>query len=57
MFFPGEFHGQRNLVSDSPWGHEELDMIAQLTHTHIIYVLIKPKHNQKPFPSPQKTQG
>ena len=25
VFLPGEFHGQRNLVSHSPWGHEELD--------------------------------
>ena len=23
---PGEFHGQRSLVSCSPWGHKELDM-------------------------------
>ena len=21
----GEFHGQRNLVNYSPWGHKELD--------------------------------
>ena len=23
---PGEFHGQRNLVGYSPWGHKESDM-------------------------------
>ena len=23
---PGEFHGQRDLVGYSPWGHTELDM-------------------------------
>ena len=23
---PGEFHGQRNLASYSPWGHKETDM-------------------------------
>ena len=23
---PEKFHGQRNLVSPSPWGHKELDM-------------------------------
>ena len=25
-FLPGEFHGQRNLVGYSPWGHKELDV-------------------------------
>ena len=24
VFMPGEFHGQRSLVDDSPWGHKEL---------------------------------
>ena len=23
VFFPGESHGQRNLVGYSPWGHKE----------------------------------
>ena len=23
VFLPGEFHGQRSLVSYSPWGHRE----------------------------------
>ena len=31
VFLPRESHGQRNLVAYSPWGHEELDMIEQLT--------------------------
>ena len=26
IFFLGESHGQRNLVSCTPWGHKELDM-------------------------------
>ena len=26
-----EFHGQRNLVSYSPWGHKELNMTEYLT--------------------------
>ena len=26
VFLPGEFHGQRSLASDSPWGHKGLDM-------------------------------
>ena len=31
VFLPGEFHGQRNLVGYSPWGHKELDTMEQLT--------------------------
>ena len=27
-------HGQRSLAGYSPWGHKELDMTEQLTHTH-----------------------
>ena len=34
VFLPGEFHGQRALADYSPWGHKELDMTKQLTHTH-----------------------
>ena len=26
VFLPGEFHGQRNLVGCSPWGHKEWNM-------------------------------
>ena len=26
VFLPGEFHGQRSLVSYSPWDRKELDM-------------------------------
>ena len=37
LFLPGEFHGQRNLVGYSLWGHKELDMAEWLTHTHICY--------------------
>ena len=33
---PGESHGQRSLVSYSPWGHKESDMTEQLTHTHTL---------------------
>ena len=33
VFLPGELHEQRNLAVYSPWGHEELDMTEQLTHT------------------------
>ena len=31
VFLSGEFHGQRNLVGHTPWGHKELDMTEQLT--------------------------
>ena len=39
-FLPGESHGQRSLVSYSPWSRKESDMISWLkqqqkyTHTH-----------------------
>ena len=26
VFLPGEFHGQKSLVSYSPWGRKEADM-------------------------------
>ena len=31
VFWPGEFHGQRNLVGYSPWSHKKLDSNEQLT--------------------------
>ena len=31
VFLPGEFHGQRSLVGNSPWGHKESDMTEQLS--------------------------
>ena len=34
VFLPGEFHGQRSLVSYSPWGHIESNMTERLTHTY-----------------------
>ena len=33
VFLPGEFQGQRNLASYSPWGCKESDTTEQLTHT------------------------
>ena len=36
VFLPGEFHGQRSLAGNSPWGLKELDMTDALTHTCII---------------------
>ena len=34
VLLPGEFHGQRGLVSYRPWGHKESDTTEWLTHTH-----------------------
>ena len=31
VFLPGEFHGQRGLAGNSPWGCKELDIIELLT--------------------------
>ena len=31
VFLPGEFHGQRSLGGNSPWGGKESDTIEQLT--------------------------
>ena len=35
VFFPGKFHGERNVVGYSPWGRNELDTTERVrTHTH-----------------------
>ena len=36
---PGEFHGQRSLVSYSPWDHKELDMTKWLTPFGMLLLL------------------
>ena len=36
-FLPGEFHGLRNLVGCSPWGHKESGTIERLTLTYLPY--------------------
>ena len=38
VFLPGEFHGQKRLVSHSPWGCKELDMTELLTHRHTLII-------------------
>ena len=40
VFLLGEFHGQRSLVSDSPWGHKEPDMTEWLTLVHFLIGLL-----------------
>ena len=38
VFLPGEFHGQRSLVGNSPWDQKESDKTEQLNmHTHITH--------------------
>ena len=37
VFLPGVFHGQRNLVGYSPWGHKESDKTEWLTHFETNY--------------------
>ena len=39
VFLPGESHGQRNLVSYSPWGLKKLDMTNTIT-TAVYSVII-----------------
>ena len=41
VFLPGESHGQRSLVSYSPWGHKESDTTEQLTHTHPLFTVVE----------------
>ena len=36
VFLPEEFHRQRSLVGNSPWGQKELDMTEQLTLSHFL---------------------
>ena len=35
---PEKFHGQRNLVGYSPWGHKESDSLSDWEHTHNLYM-------------------
>ena len=44
VYYHGEFHGQRSLVSYSRWGRKESDMTEQHTHTQksiLIYLFEK----------------
>ena len=50
---PGEFHGQRSLVGNSPWGHKELDTTGQLTHFSPLSISSTLcLSTETPFPSP-----
>ena len=44
-FLPGDFHGQRSLAGDSPWGCKESDMAERLSkHACTRDSLHLPKH-------------
>ena len=32
IFSPGDFHGQRSLAGNSPWGHQESDTTEETQH-------------------------
>ena len=34
VFLSGEFHGQRSLADNSPWGSQESDLNEQLTYMY-----------------------
>ena len=37
VFLPRKFHGQRSLMSYSPWGHKELDPTERLSKSTVSY--------------------
>ena len=39
IFLSGDFHGQRNLVGCSPWGHKELDTTDRLLLSLLHHVM------------------
>ena len=41
LFLPGESHGQRRLVSHSPWGHKESDTTEQLMLQQTLFSIVK----------------
>ena len=40
VILPGEFHRQRSLAGDSPWGCKESDMTEQLSLTLAFWIII-----------------
>ena len=51
VLLPGNSHGQRSLVGNSPWGRKELDMTEQLNNNSLLIVWI-PAISQVSIPSP-----
>ena len=39
VFLPGEFHGQRSLVSYGPWGHKE-SATTEVLSTHVAFLMM-----------------
>ena len=37
---PEEFHGQRNMESNSPWGSKESDNIELLSHIQTMIIIL-----------------
>ena len=44
VFWPGESHGQRNILGYSLWGREESDMTEQLTCFHLCFPFLHSYH-------------
>ena len=40
VFLIEKFHGQRNLVDSSPWGHKELEWLSDWAHKHTVYLFM-----------------
>ena len=49
VFFPGEFHRQRNLEGYSPWGHKESDTAEGLTLSHADDTSLMAESEEKPL--------
>ena len=47
VFLPGEFHGQRSLEDQSPWGHKESDTTKQLTLSFTSFPMITTIHSSE----------
>ena len=43
VFIPGEFHGERSLLSYNPWGRKESDTIAWLTLSFSFWLDLQPR--------------
>ena len=48
VFLSGEFHGQRSLADNSPWGHKESDTLKPLSmQTYHLILLPEEFYGQK----------
>ena len=41
VFLPGEFHGQRSLVSYSLWGQKEKDLNDPVNHDGVVTLVVE----------------